>query len=157
MALLETLNTYRLIVQLFILLSTSVSYFRRCWNFLDGAADSVHLEIRRRNIHLPLRTIRSVAYLACFGSTIFVVVSNPEGFISVLTRLAATAQNLQCGVMLFVLVYVSHKASRSVAAPSTVNLSWVSVINDASSTLLSQECASCKPSEALKKETPLPL
>lgn len=153
------LYTIDLIVQLFILFSTVVSFFviaAGCKNYMDGAADSIHTEIRKRNTSLSLRSIRYLAYFVSFGSILVIILSDPEGFIKVLTRLAATVENVQSGFMLFLMAYFCHRTTRSAPTVSNVDVTTASGSNAAASSSQSPY-SSTKGCKSSGEGIPLPL
>lgn len=111
------------IVELFILVSTGVSYFvmsAGLKNFIDGfAADFTPLVVLR----LGRTSRRAICYATSFGVILFLVLSNPKGFISALTRFTSLVMNLQCGVLIFLMLYFcrSLTPTSDIEAPVSYN------------------------------------
>lgn len=110
----QLLHSVEIIVQLFIIISTIVSFFvmaAGCKNYMDGFSESVqHGLISNGWVNeVALRAkswlIDACAYLVAFVPIVALVMANPKGFITMLTRLTGAVINLQTGFMLFVMLY----------------------------------------------------
>ena len=106
------LKAVEVIVELFIFVSTGVSFFVTAAgmkNFVDGAAAVVpeRFPVFRRGVLNAVPYV--LAYVLSFGTVLAVVVTNPEGFIAVLTRFVSFNVNLQAGAVLFLMLYNSRK------------------------------------------------
>lgn len=116
------LKAVELIVEMFIVVSTGVSFFvcaAGLKSFVDGAADSIGAKVSlfadRRWSRIP----RAIAYLLSFGSVLAIVVANPDGFISVLTRFTSFTVNLQAGLLMFVMLfYCRTRAGSRLSLPT---------------------------------------
>lgn len=108
------LEVVAMIINLFILISTMVSFFvmaAGCKSYLDGAVLSIYNRLQRRGpSSIRMLHMRSLAYLITFGSMILTIVWNPDGFIAVLTQFTSFTLNLQSGALLFIMLYYSRKA-----------------------------------------------
>lgn len=96
------LKTIEIIVELFIIISTSVSYFVTAAglkSFVDGIADAT-LTCRAVH-HLTPFGVIVLAYALSFGSVLFIIISNPRGFISIMTHLTSLSFVVQGGLLLF--------------------------------------------------------
>lgn len=110
------LHMVEIVVQLFILISTIVSFFvmaAGCKNYMDGFAHSVHEQLFKHGHSVNIRFVHTLAYCISFGPVIALVLINPKGFIVVLTRFTSTVLNLQAGFMIFVMLYFCHHSSGS--------------------------------------------
>lgn len=102
------LKAVELIVELFIVVSTSVSFFvcaAGLKSFVDGAANSVCDKLALSTSRAWSLVPKAMAYLLSFGSVLAIVVANPDGFIAVLTRFASFTVNLQAGLLMFVMLF----------------------------------------------------
>lgn len=109
------LQAVEAIVQLFILVSTVVSFFvvsAGCKSYVDGAIVAAHDTLTRHRVAVPVAAVRAFAYFVTFGWILLTIVTDPDGFISVLTRLSSLSLNVQSGALLF---YMLHR-SRALAA-----------------------------------------
>lgn len=103
----SVLKSIELIVEMFIVVSTAVSYFVMSTgmkSFLDGIARNPPRQVAR----IPVFYTQWFLYALSFGSILGLVVGNPKGFISVLTRFSSLTLNLQAGLLLFVMLYYSR-------------------------------------------------
>lgn len=106
------LNLVELIVEMFIVVSTGVSFFvcaAGMKSFVDGAADTAGNALPVFASGAMAQVPRAVAYVLSFGSVLGLIVANPDGFISVLTRFTSFTVNLQAGALMFVMLYYARK------------------------------------------------
>lgn len=104
------LKSIEIIVELFIFVSTGVSFFVTAAgmkSFVDGGV--ANFGQRWRNENMWKWVPKAVAYIFAFGSVLAIVLLNPNGFIAVLTRFSSLALNLQAGALLFVMLYYSRR------------------------------------------------
>lgn len=96
------LKAIEVIVELFIIISTGVSFFviaAGLKSFVDGIADAI-LSCRMVRHLSPLGVI-ALGYILSFGSVLLIIVSNPRGFISIMTHLSSLSFIVQGGLLLF--------------------------------------------------------
>lgn len=106
------LKAVEVIVEMFIFVSTGVSFFVTAAgmkSFVDGATAVVPAKFPAFNRGILSKLPQVLAYLVSFGSVLTIIVTNPDGFISVLTRFASFTLNLQAGALLFLMLYNSRK------------------------------------------------
>lgn len=106
------LKAVEIIVEMFIFVSTGVSFFVTAAgmkSFVDGATSTVPAKFPTFRRGILSKVPQAFAYLAAFGSVLAIIVANPDGFISVLTRFASFTMNLQAGALLFLMLYNSRR------------------------------------------------
>lgn len=121
------------IVETFIMVSTGVSYFvmsAGMKSFLDGFMK----DLRANRPSVPLWAGKSFSYLAAFGSILLIILANPQGFISVLTRYSSMALNFQAGFMVFIMLYNSRSYLEAARPLEYTDLSEDAVLQRAAKT-----------------------
>lgn len=119
------LKLIEIIVELFILVSTGVSFFVTAAgmkSFVDGGVNHLKSDWEQSGWiqsgwtqYLP--TISG--YTLTFGTVAVLVLANPHGFISVLMLLGSFTLNLQAGTLLFVMLYNCRKAVAAALSAET--------------------------------------
>lgn len=105
------IHAVTLIVQLFILVSAAVSFFIISAGFksyIAGVADGLRKSLEMHGWYVPEKIARSIAYTLVFGTLIFFIVKNPNGFLVVLTRLGSLTLSAQSCFLVFVILYYSR-------------------------------------------------
>lgn len=106
-----TLKFIELFVELFIVISTIVSFFiiaAGLKSFVDGIVDGSLSSRLTRN--LTPRGVTILYYSLSFGSVLLIIVSNPQGFISIMTHLSALSFVVQGGLLLFWMLLDARKS-----------------------------------------------
>lgn len=106
-----TIQAVTVVVQTFILVSTCVSFFiiaAGYKSYATGVADAAHSSLQEIGWYAPHRFTRGLVYTIMFGAVVCVVILNPNGFITILTRLTSLTMNLQAGLLLFLMLYFSR-------------------------------------------------
>lgn len=112
----ELLGTVEMLVQLFIVVSTGVSFFVvaaglrsyvqgiaiEMWRVMSGWRGEG--DVRRSG----RQTVIGMCFTMCFGLVIGLILLNPHGFISMLTGMTSLTMNLQGGVLLILMLYVAR-------------------------------------------------
>lgn len=104
------LRAIETIVELFILVSTGVSFFviaAGMKSFVDGGLHVLqHGAGMDRGWKKVVPTV--IAYTLAFGSVISIILANPNGFIAVLTRFSSFALNLQGALLVFIMLLTAR-------------------------------------------------
>ena len=114
----STLKSIEIIVELFIFVSTGVSFFviaAGMKSFVDGAIDTA---FRRFDIFRSERSQwvpRVVVHTMSFGLVLAIILADPNGFINILTRFSSFALNLQAGALIFLMLYNSRRISNAIS------------------------------------------
>lgn len=109
------LKAIEVIVEMFTFVSTAVSFFMLAAglkSFVDGGADNMHVVFPVLGREDLRRLIRAGYQAVSFGSILYIIVANPNGFIVMLTRFTSFTQNLSAGAFLFVMAYFSRGKRR---------------------------------------------
>ncbi len=111
------LRAVDMILELFILVSTGVSYFvisAGLKSFIDGfATDCAPLDP-----YVGATARRWCAYVLSFGSILFIILSDPAGFISALTRFSSLMLNFQAGVLVFLMLFFCRRRAAYTPIPT---------------------------------------
>eukprot|EP00177_Eucheuma_denticulatum_P004657 GFKZ01008470.1.p1 GENE.GFKZ01008470.1~~GFKZ01008470.1.p1 ORF type:complete len:513 (+),score=45.45 GFKZ01008470.1:291-1829(+) len=124
------LNMIEVIIEMFIIVSTAVSFFvisAGMKNFVDGIVDGFVAD--QQMPQFPSKLMAGVGYILSFGSVLAIITSNPQGFISFMTHFTALSFVFQNGLFLFWMLRNSrHPNSASLIplemGPGTVT-AWV--------------------------------
>lgn len=125
----------------FILVSTAVSFFviaAGLKSFIDGFANALAPESSPSASSLPLG--RFAAYAAAFGTVLALVVSDPQGFISMLTRFSSLGLNTQSGFFLFIMLYNARRCLHGRDPPPARDSELEAGLLDASTRSPSASC-----------------
>ncbi|PXF47620.1 hypothetical protein BWQ96_02599 [Gracilariopsis chorda] len=104
------LRAIETIVELFILVSTGVSFFVMAAgmkSFVDGG---LHVLQHGTGMDRGWKKLVPivVAYTLTFGSVVTIILANPNGFIAVLTRFSSFALNLQGALLVFIMLLTAR-------------------------------------------------
>lgn len=116
----QLLQWVEIIVQLFIIISTIVSFFVMAAgfkNYVDGFAALSSSALAHAGV-----------YFAAFAPIVVLVVTNPKGFITVLTRLTSTTINVQTGLLLFIMLVTARKAAQLIPLPLPPTVTAAAVV-----------------------------
>lgn len=122
------LATIESIIEMFIIVSTSVSFFviaAGLKSFVDGSVQAMATNFNMRSVYHYLVT--ALCYIVSFGSILAIIVANPDGFITVITFLASLAFNIQGGVLVAWMLHNSRKEDKEITLPMGAHTStaWI--------------------------------